>query len=65
MYDVFRVMEEGGRSFVHRTPVEFDDVIDNQVTVNVGDGTSLKPGDRVVVTGTHRLYDGQQIVVED
>ncbi|HVA48848.1 MAG TPA: efflux RND transporter periplasmic adaptor subunit [Pirellulales bacterium] len=64
-YEVFRVTEESGQPVVRRVLVEFDDVIDNRVTIKVGDGASLEPGDRVVATGTHRLYDGQRVVVEE
>jgi RND family efflux transporter MFP subunit len=62
-YEVFRVDDEDGRSVVHRVPVEFDDLIDNRVTVKVGEGAALKPGDRIVAGGTHRLYDGQQVEI--
>jgi len=64
-YDVFRVVEEGGRSLVRRTPVEFDDVVDNRVAVRLAAGDGLKPGDRVVATGTHRLNDGQPVHIEE
>jgi RND family efflux transporter MFP subunit len=64
-YDVFRVVEEGGRSLVRPVPVEFDDVVDNRVAVRLAAGDGLKPGDRVVVTGTHRLYDGQPVHIEE
>jgi RND family efflux transporter MFP subunit len=64
-YDVFRVVEEGGQSLVRRTPVEFDDVVDNRVAVRLTAGLGLKPGDRVVATGTQRLYDGQPVHVEE
>lgn len=30
-----------------------------RVAIRLNDGDGLKPGDRVVVTGTHRLHDGQ------
>jgi RND family efflux transporter MFP subunit len=63
-YGVFRVAEENGRAVVRRVPVEFDDLIDNRVTVQVGDGASLQPGDCVVATGTHRLHDGQQVQID-
>ncbi|HWB11597.1 MAG TPA: efflux RND transporter periplasmic adaptor subunit [Pirellulales bacterium] len=62
-YEVFRVAEENGRPIVHRVPVEFEDLIDDRVTVRIGDGTALKAGDRIVATGTHRLYDGQQVQI--
>jgi RND family efflux transporter MFP subunit len=64
-YDVFRVVEEGGRSVVRRAPAEFDDVVDNRVALRLAAGDGLKAGDRVVVTGTHRLYDGQPVHVEE
>jgi RND family efflux transporter MFP subunit len=64
-YHVFRVVEEGGRSLVRRAPAEFDDVVDNRVAIRLGGADGLKPGDRVVVTGTHRLYDGQPVHIEE
>lgn len=64
-YDVFRVVEEGGRSVVRRAPVEFNDVVDNRVAVRLVAGDGLEPGDRVVATGTHRLYDGQSVHIEE
>ena len=65
LYDVFRITDEGGQLIVRRVPLEFDDVIDNRVAVSLGDGAALKPGDRVVVTGTHRLHDGQPVTIEE
>ncbi|HVX12213.1 MAG TPA: efflux RND transporter periplasmic adaptor subunit [Pirellulales bacterium] len=64
-YDVFRVTEEGDQTVARRVPVEFDDVVDNRVTIKVGEKASLRPGDRIIATGTHRLYDGQPVAVED
>jgi RND family efflux transporter MFP subunit len=64
-YDVFRVVEKGGRSLARRAPAEFDDVVDNRVAVRLAAGDVLKPGDRVVATGTHRLYDGQPVHIEE
>lgn len=64
-YEVFRVSEEGGQTVVRRVPVEFDDVLDNRVTVKLGEEASLRPGDLIVAVGTHRLYDGQRVAIED
>lgn len=64
-YQVFRLTEEAGQTVVRRVPVALDDVIDNRIAVNVGAESALQPGDRVVTTGTHRLYDGQPVAIED
>jgi multidrug efflux pump subunit AcrA (membrane-fusion protein) len=44
-------------------PVEFDAVLDNRVAVRDGGPDGLKPGDRVVATGIHRLHDGEAVLV--
>ena len=62
-YDVFRVSEEAGSTVVRRVAAEFDDVVDNRVAVRLASGSGLKPGDRVVATGTHGLFDGQSVQV--
>ncbi|HET6880749.1 MAG TPA: efflux RND transporter periplasmic adaptor subunit [Pirellulales bacterium] len=62
--EVFRIVEEGGQMTVRRVPVEIEDVLDNRVAIRLGNGAALKPGDRVVATGTHRLHDGQMVSIE-
>ncbi len=63
-YQVFRVVERDGKSIAESVPVRFDNVLDNRVAVRLDATTLLKPGDRVVSTGTHRLHDGQAVQVE-
>jgi RND family efflux transporter MFP subunit len=58
---VYRVDDEGGKSIVRRVPMAFSDVLDNKVAVRLGESAGLKPGDRVVATGIHRLRDGQAV----
>jgi RND family efflux transporter MFP subunit len=60
---VYRVEDEGGRSVVRQVPIAFDDVLDNKVAVRIGAPDGLRPGDRVVATGVHRLRDGQPVRV--
>ncbi|WZO97759.1 efflux RND transporter periplasmic adaptor subunit [Isosphaeraceae bacterium EP7] len=65
-YDVYRVIEEDGRDVVRATPVEFEDVLNNRIAVRLdGQAGALRDGDRVVATGTHRLYDGQAVQVAE
>ena len=56
---VFRVDGEGDHAVVRRAPITFDDVLDNKVSARMGG--FLRPGDRVVTTGVHRLRDGQDV----
>jgi RND family efflux transporter MFP subunit len=60
---VYRVSDEGGRATARQVPVEFDAVLDNRVAVRDGGPDGLKPGDRVVATGIHRLHDGEAVLV--
>ena len=60
---VFRVEDEGGKSVVRQVAMAFDDVLDNKVAVRLGEPGGLQAGDRVVVTGIHRLRDGQAVRV--
>ena len=60
---VYRVEDEGGRSVIRKVSMAFDDVLDNKVAVRLGDDGGLRPGDRVVATGIHRLRDGQTVRV--
>jgi len=66
---VYRVTETDGRTIVKEIPVAFDDVLDNRVAVrmNLGEpgGSGLRPGDRVVATGIHRLHDGEVVKVAE
>ncbi|MFM8932229.1 MAG: hypothetical protein ACKOS8_10175, partial [Gemmataceae bacterium] len=63
-YRVFRVVEREGKSVAEIVPVWFDNVLDNRVAVSLDATALLKPGDRVVSTGTHRLHEGQPVQVE-
>jgi len=63
-YRVFRVVERDGKSVAEAVPVRFDNVLDNRVELRLDPRSLLKPGDRVVSTGTHRLHDGQPVQVE-
>jgi multidrug efflux pump subunit AcrA (membrane-fusion protein) len=60
---VYRVADEGGRATARQVSVEFVAVLDNRVAVRVGGPDGLKPGDRVVATGIHRLHDGEAVLV--
>ncbi len=60
---VYRVEDEGGRSIIRQVPVAFEDVLDNKVAIHLQESGGLRPGDRVVATGVHRLRDGQLIKV--
>jgi RND family efflux transporter MFP subunit len=60
---VYRIEDEGGRTIIRQVPMTFDDVLDNKVAVHLGEAGGLKPGDRVVATGIHRLRDGQTVRV--
>jgi RND family efflux transporter MFP subunit len=60
---VYRVESEGGKSVVRQVPMAFDDVLDNRVALRMGEPDGLRPGDRVVATGVHRLRDGQAVNV--
>ncbi len=67
---VYRVTQEHGQAVVKQVPVAFDDVLDNRVAIRLdsdesGTGTGLRPGDRVVATGIHRLHDGEAVKVAD
>ena len=64
-YAVYRVVDEGDHVVVRRLAVEFDDVMDNRVAVRLDPGRGLKPGDRVVANGVHRLNDGQTVRVAE
>jgi RND family efflux transporter MFP subunit len=60
---VYRLEDDGGRPVVRKVPMEFDDVMDNKIAVRVGSPAGLRPGDRVVAFGVHRLHDGQLVHV--
>ncbi|WP_406698921.1 efflux RND transporter periplasmic adaptor subunit [Singulisphaera sp. Ch08] len=60
---VYRVEDEGGKSVVREVPMAFDDVLDNKISLRMGVDNSLRPGDRVVASGVHRLRDGQAVRV--
>ncbi|WP_020467321.1 efflux RND transporter periplasmic adaptor subunit, partial [Singulisphaera acidiphila] len=58
---VYRVEDEGGKPVVREVSMAFDDVLDNKVAIRMGNDDRLRPGDRVVATGVHRLRDGQAV----
>ncbi len=63
---VYRVEGEGDKATARQVPVAFDDVVDNRVAIRLDPaGTGLRPGDRVVATGVHRLHDGEAIKVAE
>jgi len=62
-FEVYRVDSENGKTVARRTPVTLEAVLDNRVAVRIGPGDSLKPGQRVVATGIHRLHDGEAVQV--
>ena len=61
---VYRVDNDGGTPTARQVAVEFADVVDNRVAIQLNPGGSgLRPGDRVVATGVHRLHDGEAVNV--
>ncbi|WP_435010714.1 efflux RND transporter periplasmic adaptor subunit [Tundrisphaera lichenicola] len=60
---VYRIEDEGGKDVVRLVSMSFDEVLDNKVAVRVDTEAGLRPGDRVVATGIHRLRDGQEVRV--
>jgi multidrug efflux pump subunit AcrA (membrane-fusion protein) len=60
---VYRLEDDGGRSVVRQVPLRFDDVLDNKIAVRVDSPSGLRPGDRVVAFGVHRLHDGLAVHV--
>ena len=60
---MYRANSENGKAVAQRIPVTLEAVLDNRVAVRIGPDDSLKPGDRVVATGIHRLHDGEALQV--
>ena len=60
---VYRIVDEAGKAVARPVAVECDDVLDNRVTIRLNSPDGLRPGDRVVATGVHRLRDGQLVQV--
>lgn len=59
---VYRVEKDGETTVARLVPVEFEDVLDDRVAVRVSaDKDGLRPGDRVVSAGVHRLHDGEAV----
>lgn len=56
-YAVYAVLDEGGKQIARVRPVELGPVLGNTIVVTAG----LKPGDRVVVTGTSVVKDGNVV----
>jgi RND family efflux transporter MFP subunit len=62
---VFRVDRSGSQPVVCRVPIEIEDIFNDRVIVGLSDQSALKPGDIVVISGVHRLYDGSGIKIVD
>ena len=63
---VYRVEGSGGATTARQVPVRFDDVVDNRVVIQLDPGgAGLRPGDRVVATGVHRLHEGEAVKVAE
>lgn len=62
-FAVYRVVEDSGRTTLREVPVQIGGVLDNRVTILVGGPEGVKPGDRVVAVGTHRLHEGESVRV--
>jgi RND family efflux transporter MFP subunit len=62
-FEVYRIKSENGTTVAQRIAVALEAVLDNRVAVRIGPEQSLKPGDRVVATGIHRLHDGEAVQV--
>jgi multidrug efflux system membrane fusion protein len=60
---VYRVVEENGRSLARGVPVILNGILDNRVAVELGGRRRLALGDRFVVTGVHRIHDGEVVQV--
>jgi len=60
---VYRVVEENGRSLARGVPVILNGILDNRVAVELGGRSRLALGDRFVVTGVHRIHDGEVVQV--
>ena len=63
LFEVYRANSENGKVIAQRVPVTLEAVLDNRVAIRIGRDESLRPGDRVVATGLHRLYDGEALLV--
>jgi len=62
-YVVYRVVEEAGRLLARQVPVQLEGILDNRVAIRIDPLIGLARGDRVVVTGIHRLHDGEVVQV--
>ena len=60
---VYRIVEENGRSLARSVPVILDGILDNRVAVDLGGRSRLALGDRFVVTGVHRIHDGEFVQI--
>ena len=61
----YRVVEESGELVVREISVRLDGILDNRAAIRLGPGEMMAPGDRIVATGVHRLYDGQSVRIAD
>ena len=57
------VVDEGGRKVVQRRRVELDGVYDNRIRLMEGGRGQLGEGDVIVVTGSFRLTEGEEVRV--
>jgi multidrug efflux system membrane fusion protein len=60
---VFAVVDEGGRKVVHRRRVELGGVYDNRIQLMEGGQSQLGKSAVIVVTGSFRLTEGQEVRV--
>jgi RND family efflux transporter MFP subunit len=62
-FEVFRARSKNGKAVAERISVTLEAVLDNRVAIRLGPEQRLRPGDRVVATGIHRLHDGEAVQV--
>lgn len=62
---VYTIVDENGQPTARKRRVKLDGVYDNRIRLIEGDGSEVRVGDSIVVTGTFRLTDGQPVRVLD
>jgi multidrug efflux system membrane fusion protein len=60
---VFTIVDEQGQKIARKRRVKLDGIYDNRIRLVEGEGSEVKAGDVIVVTGTFRLTDGQPVRV--
>ena len=60
---VFAVIDDGQRKVVRKRPMQLGGVYDNRIRLVEGDSNQLGEGDVIVITGTFRLCEGQEVRV--